>query len=228
MKNHLSLLAFSFMILGLAAGCQRGAEKSAPTPSQPAATATAPKEAPKAAEATPENVKEYAIIKTNMGTIKLELFRDKAPKTVANFVDLAEGKKMWTHPLTGRKQRTPFYDGLLFHRVMPHFMIQGGDPVGNGMGNPGYQFEDEIAPDLNFSKPGVLAMANAGPNTNGSQFFITVAPTSHLNGKHTIFGRVVEGMDVANKIANVPRGPNDRPINPVIMEKVTIERVPSS
>lgn len=228
-KKHLSLLALSLTILGLTVGCQGGAEKSATTQPQPVTKEAAPKEEKKAAEETFKNMKVHAIIETNMGTIKLELFPDKAPKTVANFVGLAEGTKKWTHPFTGPKIHKRFYDGLLFHRVIPGFMIQGGDPLGTGQGNPGYQFEDEIVPDLKFNKPGVLAMANAGPNTNGSQFFITVAPAPHLNGKHTIFGRVVEGQAVVNKIANVPRDQQtNRPLKPVIMQKVTIERVPIS
>ncbi len=219
-RQHLSRLVPSVVALSLMIGCggtEQNEQATAPT-TTPQETASAEPEATNIS-----NVK-YAIIETNMGTIKLELFPDKAPKTVENFVGLAEGTKMWIHPMTGRKQRTHFYDGLLFHRVIPGFMIQGGDPVGTGNGDPGYRFEDEIVPDLKFDKPGLLAMANAGSNTNGSQFFITVAPTEHLNGKHTIFGHVVEGMDVVNKIANTSRDSNDRPINPVVMQKVTIER----
>lgn len=224
-RTRLSLAGLSLLVLSLIVACG-GAERREPTGSPTAATPPAPEAEKKKGEETLENMRVYAVIETNLGTIKAELFPDKAPKTVANFVELAEGKKWWTHPLTGRKSKSRFYDGLLFHRVIPHFMIQGGDPLGTGHGNPGYQFEDEIAPDLKFNKPGVVAMANAGPNTNGSQFFITVAPTPHLNGKHTIFGQVVEGMDVANKISRVPRDANDKPIKPVIMRKVTIERVP--
>jgi peptidyl-prolyl cis-trans isomerase A (cyclophilin A) len=227
MKSHRNLLTLlSLVILGFAAACESGPDKSATPPPQPATREVAPQQESKPAEELPKNVKLNTTIETNMGTIKVELFPDKAPKTVENFVGLAEGTKMWTHIVTGRKMRKPFYDGLIFHRVIPNFMIQGGDPLGNGTGNPGYKFEDEIAPDLNFSKPGVLAMANSGPDTNGSQFFITVAPTPHLNGKHTIFGRVVEGMDVVVKIANVQRDATDRPLKPVFMRKVTIERAP--
>jgi len=225
-KKHLSIMAVSLAVLSLAVGCQSGAERSESTEAPTATTQPAPEAEKQAAEETHENVKLYAIIETNMGTIKAELFPDKAPKTVENFVELAEGTKMWTHPMTGRKIRKPFYDGLIFHRVIANFMIQGGDPLGTGTGNPGYQFEDEIVPDLKFDKPGVVAMANAGPNTNASQFFITVSPQMRLNGKYTIFGQVVEGMNVVNKISRVPTGPNDKPTKAVIMRKVTIERMP--
>jgi peptidyl-prolyl cis-trans isomerase A (cyclophilin A) len=214
-----------FMMITLTAGCQSSEEKPPATEQPAAAEKTTPEES---AEESYENVMLYATIETNLGTIKCELFPDKTPKTVRNFVELAEGKKMWTHPFTGRKARKPFYDGLTFHRVMPGFMIQGGDPLADGRGGPGYKFEDEIVPDLKFDKPGRLAMANAGPNTNGSQFFITVVPTPHLNGKHTIFGQVVEGQAVVNKIVNVRRDVNDKPINAVIMRKVTIERAPKA
>lgn len=167
---------------------------------------------------------KYAILETSLGTIKCELYPDQAPKTVANFVGLAEGTKEWTDPRTQEKVKKPFYDGLTFHRVIPRFMIQGGDPLGTGTGDPGYKFEDEFDPSLKFDRPGRLAMANSGPNTNGSQFFITVAPTPHLNNKHTIFGQVVEGQEVAEKIANVPRDAQDKPRQPVVIQKVTIER----
>ena len=168
----------------------------------------------------------YATFDTTEGTIVCRLFEKDAPKTVANFVDLAEGKKEWKHPSTGKKSNDRLYDGTVFHRVIPSFMIQGGDPMGNGMGGPGYKFEDETKGSAHrFDKPGKLAMANAGPNTNGSQFFITVAPTEWLTGKHTIFGEVVEGYDVVEKISNVPRGGNDRPKKDVTVQSVKIERV---
>jgi peptidyl-prolyl cis-trans isomerase A (cyclophilin A) len=167
----------------------------------------------------------YATFQTTEGTIVCRLFEKDAPKTVANFVDLAEGKRDWTHPVSRKKSTDRLYDGTIFHRVIPDFMIQGGDPAGNGMGGPGYQFEDETKGSPHkFEKKGKLAMANAGPNTNGSQFFITVAPTGWLTGKHTIFGEVVEGQDIADKIANVARGAQDRPKKDVVLEKVTIER----
>jgi peptidyl-prolyl cis-trans isomerase A (cyclophilin A) len=168
----------------------------------------------------------YAIFRTTEGTIVCRLFEKDAPKTVANFVDLAEGKREWTHPVSHKKSKDRLYDGTIFHRVIPNFMIQGGDPAGNGMGGPGYQFEDETRGSPHkFDKAGKLAMANAGPNTNGSQFFITVAPTTWLTGKHTIFGEVVEGQEVVDKITSVPRGRQDRPVTDVVLQSVAIERV---
>ncbi len=168
----------------------------------------------------------YAIFTTTEGAVVCRLFEKDAPKTVANFTELAEGKREWTHPTTRKKSKDPLYHGTIFHRVIPNFMIQGGDPAGNGMGGPGYQFEDETKGSPHkFDKPGKLAMANAGPNTNGSQFFITVAPTAWLTGNHTIFGEVVEGQDVVEKIVNVPRNRQDRPSKDVVLESVVIERV---
>ncbi len=167
----------------------------------------------------------YAVFNTSQGQIVARLFEADAPKTVANFIDLAEGKREWVHPTHGKKSTEKLYDGTIFHRVIPNFMIQGGDPAGNGMGGPGYKFEDETKGSPHkFDKPGKLAMANAGPNTNGSQFFITVAPTQWLTGNHTIFGEVVEGMDVVEKIVKVPRSSQDRPKSPVVLESVLIER----
>jgi len=168
----------------------------------------------------------YAILNTSEGTVVCRLFEKDAPKTVANFVDLAEGNRDWTHPVSGKKSKDRLYDGTIFHRVIPNFMIQGGDPAGTGFGGPGYQFEDETkGSPHNFDKPGKLAMANAGPNTNGSQFFITVAQTQWLTGKHTIFGELVEGQDVLQKIASAPRNSQDKPNNDVVLQKVIIERV---
>lgn len=167
----------------------------------------------------------YAVFNTNQGRIVARLFEKDAPKTVANFVELAEGKREWTHPVTRKKSSDRLYDGTIFHRVIPEFMIQGGDPAGNGMGGPGYKFEDETKGSPHkFSTPGKLAMANAGPNTNGSQFFITVAPTEWLTGRHTIFGEVIEGQDIVEKISRVQRDGQDKPKTPVVLESVAIER----
>jgi peptidyl-prolyl cis-trans isomerase A (cyclophilin A) len=168
----------------------------------------------------------YAIFDTSEGQIVVRLFESEAPKTVKNFVDLAEGKREWTHPSTKQKSSNPLYNGSVFHRVIPQFMIQGGDPMGTGFGGPGYQFEDETKGSPHkFDKTGKLAMANSGPNTNGSQFFITVAPTPWLTGNHTIFGEVVEGQDIADKISNLPRNRQDKPNKDVVVNTVKIERV---
>jgi peptidyl-prolyl cis-trans isomerase A (cyclophilin A) len=163
-----------------------------------------------------------AVFKTSEGTIKAKLFDQDAPETVKNFIGLAEGTKEWN---SRSKKGDKLYDGTIFHRVIPEFMIQAGDPEGNGMGGPGYKFADETkGSPHNFKQPGKLAMANAGPNTNGSQFFITVTDTSWLTGKHTIFGEVTEGYDVVEKISKVARDGMDRPKKPVVLESVTIER----
>ncbi len=168
----------------------------------------------------------YATIATSQGTIVCRLFEQEAPITVKNFTDLAEGKRDWKDNVSGKKGPGPLYNGTIFHRVIPDFMIQGGDPSGTGMGGPGYKFGDETkGSPYKFDKPGKLAMANAGPGTNGSQFFITVAATPWLTGNHTIFGEVVEGYDVVEKISKVPRGRNDKPNSDVKIESVTIERV---
>jgi peptidyl-prolyl cis-trans isomerase A (cyclophilin A) len=167
----------------------------------------------------------YAVIYTSMGNIVCRLFEKEAPKTVANFRGLASGTKPWKDPATGQMKRQALYSGTTFHRVIPQFMVQGGDPEGNGEGDPGYEFADEIDPNLNFDRPGVLAMANHGPNTNGCQFFITVAPAPHLNGHYTIFGEVVSGQEVANAISEVPRNEDDKPLTPVKILKIAIRRV---
>jgi peptidyl-prolyl cis-trans isomerase A (cyclophilin A) len=166
----------------------------------------------------------YAVFETSQGKITCRLFPERAPKTVENFVGLATGTKEFVEPQTRQKARRPFYDDLTFHRVIPDFMIQGGCPLGTGTGGPGYQFADEFAPELRFDRPGKLAMANSGPNTNGSQFFITAAATEWLNNHHTIFGEVVEGQDVVDKICSAPRDRQDRPRTPVTM-KVTIQDI---
>jgi peptidyl-prolyl cis-trans isomerase A (cyclophilin A) len=168
----------------------------------------------------------YAKFDTSEGTIVCRLFEQDAPTTVKNFIDLAEGKREWTHPRTREKNTARLYDGTIFHRVIPNFMIQGGDPEGTGMGGPGYKFQDETKGSSHqFDKAGKLAMANAGPNTNGSQFFITVAATPWLTGNHTIFGEVVQGQDVADKITAVSRNKQDRPLTDVVLNSVTIERL---
>lgn len=163
----------------------------------------------------------YAIFETSLGTIKVRLLPREAPETVANFVGLAQGTKEWTDPRTGARVTRPLYDGTPFHRVMPEFMIQGGDPIGRGTGGPGFQFADEPGP-RKFDRPGILAMANRGPNTNGSQFFITEVATPWLNGKHTIFGEVIDGLEVVRAIARVRRGPMDRPEHDVTLQRVII------
>lgn len=167
-----------------------------------------------------------ATLKTNKGDIAIELFPNHAPKTVDNFVGLAEGTKEWKDPRSGKPSNTRFYDGLGFHRVISQFMLQGGCPLGTGTGGPGYQFGDEFHPDLSFDRPYLLAMANAGPGTNGSQFFITTIPTDWLNRKHTIFGEVLdeESRKVVDAIDKVPTGRGDQPIEPVVIESVQIER----
>lgn len=166
----------------------------------------------------------YATLVTSKGDIRARLFEDTAPKTVENFIGLATGQQAWVHPRTREQHNAPLYAGTIFHRVIPDFMIQGGDPLGTGTGGPGYKFEDEVGGGPTFDGPGYLAMANAGPNTNGSQFFVTVAPTPWLNGKHTIFGKVVEGQDVANAISKVPSS-RDKPSIDVVLTEVRIEEV---
>jgi peptidyl-prolyl cis-trans isomerase A (cyclophilin A) len=165
-----------------------------------------------------------ATLRTTEGSVTVRLFPDHAPKTVRNFAELAEGGREWTDPRTKSVTKDKLYDGTIFHRVIAGFMIQGGDPLGTGTGGPGYRFADEIHPDLTFDRPYLLAMANAGPGTNGSQFFITVAPTPWLTGKHTIFGEVTQGADVVDKISRVQTKPGDRPVNDVVVQSVTIQR----
>jgi peptidyl-prolyl cis-trans isomerase A (cyclophilin A) len=186
----------------------------------------------------PAEAGEYAIFYTSQGTIVCRLFPKEAPQAVANFVGLARGTKTWTNPADGKRMHTPLYSGTVFHRVIPDFMIQGGDPQGTGEGSPGYKFDDEISPNRHFDKPGILAMANSGPNTNGSQFFITVAPAEHLDGHYSIFGEVVSGQDVADAISKAPRKPaeggeepatkdglTDKPVTPVKLIRVVIRNV---
>jgi len=164
---------------------------------------------------------------TSMGKFTAELYADKTPKTVANFVGLADGSKDWTHPGTkDKKKGVPYYDGIIFHRVIEGFMIQGGDPLGKGFGGPGYNFEDEFHPSLRHDALGILSMANAGPNTNGSQFFITLGPTPHLDRRHSVFGKVIDGLDVVKAIGQAKTDGQDKPLTPIVMNKVTIEQQP--
>ena len=161
----------------------------------------------------------YADFVTNVGTFTVHLFDQEAPHTVENFVGLAEGTQEWTDPRTNNKVKQPYYDGIVFHRVIDGFMIQGGDPLGQGIGGPGYTFADEFHPKRRHDKPGILSMANRGPNTNGGQFFITLAPTPHLDDRHSVFGEVVEGMDVVRIIGRTPTGPRDRPLKDITIER---------
>ena len=167
----------------------------------------------------------YAQFDTSEGTFTIRLFEKEAPKTVENFVGLAEGTREWKDPQTGEAKTAPFYDGVTFHRVIGGFMIQGGDRLGTGTGGPGYKFADEFHPSLRHTKAGMLSMANAGPNTNGSQFFITLGPTPHLDNRHSVFGEVVEGMDIVSRIGSVQTGRQDRPVKPVVINRVAIQRV---
>ena len=166
----------------------------------------------------------YARFVTTEGNFTIRLFDEEAPRTVENFVGLAEGTKQWSDPRTNQKVQRPYYDGTIFHRVIDGFMIQGGDPLGQGIGGPGYNFADEFDPKLRHNKAGILSMANRGPNTNGGQFFITLAPTPHLDDRHSVFGEVVEGSDVVSKIGRTPTGDRDRPLKDIVIQKVTIER----
>ena len=167
----------------------------------------------------------YAKFDTSEGTFTARLFDDLVPKTVENFVGLAEGTKTWTDPRNNKKVTDqPYYDGVIFHRVIDGFMIQSGDPLGQGIGGPGYQFADEFTPQLRHSKAGILSMANAGPNTNGGQFFITLGPTPHLDNRHSVFGEITEGLDVVQKIGSTKVGPRDRPVKDIVINKLTIER----
>jgi peptidyl-prolyl cis-trans isomerase A (cyclophilin A) len=205
-RAALILLCFS-----LAAGAQNKPKSTAP-----AGTKTLQSTAPAKTATT-------AIFHTTAGDLTCQLFPSNAPKTVKNFIGLATGTKEWTDPQTGQKTTRPLYDGTIFHRVIPGFMIQGGDPLGQGTGGPGYSFEDEFDSSLTFDRPGRLAMANSGPNTNGSQFFITEVPTSHLNGRHTIFGQCDDAsVELVKKIARMPTGRGDRPVDPVKIKHIQI------
>ena len=166
----------------------------------------------------------YAQFVTSEGAFTVRLFDQEAPKTVENFVGLAEGTKEWTDPRTNKKVSTPYYDGVIFHRVIKGFMVQSGDPLGQGIGGPGYKFKDEFHPTLRHNKAGILSMANSGPNTNGGQFFITLGPTPHLDDRHSVFGEVVEGMEVVAKIGSTPTKSQDRPVKDIAIQTITIER----
>ena len=166
----------------------------------------------------------YARFVTTEGDFTVRLFDQEAPRTVENFVGLAEGTKEWSDPRTNQKVRKPYYDGTIFHRVIDGFMIQGGDPLGQGIGGPGYNFADEFHPKLRHNKAGIVSMANRGPNTNGGQFFITLGPTPHLDARHAVFGEVVDGMDVVSTIGRTKTGDRDRPVKDVVIQNVTIER----
>ncbi len=166
----------------------------------------------------------YGRFVTTEGTFTVRFFDQETPRTVENFVGLAEGTKEWTDPRSNQKVKRPYYNGTIFHRVIAGFMIQGGDPLGQGIGGPGYNFADEFHPKLRHSKAGILSMANRGPNTNGSQFFITLGPTPHLDDRHSVFGEVVEGMDVVSRIGSTATGDRDRPVKDIVIESVTIER----
>jgi cyclophilin family peptidyl-prolyl cis-trans isomerase len=188
------------------------------------AAQTQPSAAPAQAPAREPGL--YATIQTSMGPMVVQLFEKEAPVTVKNFIDLQRGRKAWQDPKTGQKVTRPLYSGTTFHRVIPGFMIQGGDPAGNGMGDVGFTIKDEFVPTLKFDKAGRLAMANTGsPHTGACQFFITVVPTPHLNMQHTIFGQVTEGQDVADKIVAVPKNADDKPLKPVYIKTITFERV---
>jgi len=207
-RAALILLCFS-----LAAGAQSKPKSTAPGGSS---TKAAP-------QAAPAKKPPTAIFHTTAGDLTCELFPSNAPKTVKNFIGLATGTKEWTDPKTGEKTKRPLFDGTIFHRVIPNFMIQGGDPLGQGTGGPGYSFEDEFDSSLTFDRPGRLAMANSGPNTNGSQFFITEVPTPHLNGRHTIFGQCDDAsVELVKKIARVPTGRADRPVDPIKITHIQI------
>ncbi len=180
----------------------------------------------KESEWTTEKPGLYAVFETSMGRFVCTLFEKEVPMTVKNFVGLAMGKKKWTDPKTGKKVKRPLYDGTIFHRVIPNFMIQGGDPLGTGSGGPGYKFKDEFHPKLKHDRPGKLSMANSGLNTNGSQFFVTLVPTPHLDNRHSIFGEVIEGQHVVTAIGNTPRHlRTNRPFKDVVLERVKIKRV---
>src|SRR5277367_1176530 len=229
MKNFLALAATASLLPSVLLSQTTATTKSNTASSTMKAT-THPVQSALPPVALPSEPGTYAIFYTSLGNIVCRLFPVDAPKTVANFIGLATGTKAWTDATTHQLKHTPLYSGTVFHRVIPDFMIQGGDPTATGMGSPGYQFPDEFGPKHEFNKPGILAMANSGPNTNGSQFFITVTGSlpTHLNGKHTIFGEVVSGQDVVDNISKVPRNESDKPNTPVKLIRVAIKKVPAA
>ncbi|MBN1444506.1 MAG: peptidylprolyl isomerase [Candidatus Omnitrophica bacterium] len=218
MKRNILFEAVLFCtVCSFLGGCRRGGDEPA---EMPVVAGPAEQTVPAVDEKEPGKI--TAVFRTSMGDITCVLYPEKAPATVKNFVSLARGTKEWFDPKTEKEVSRPLYNDTVFHRVIPDFMIQGGDPLGNGMGGPGYEFKDEISKDLKFDAPGILAMANAGPDTNGSQFFITVAPTPWLNGLHTIFGRVISGQDVVEAISKAERDRQDMPLKAVLLKRVEI------
>ena len=226
MNGFVRLASLAFLSSSLLFAQQSTPQQTTPRATPPASSQDLPDSPGSQAQVhpTPQPTGPTAVLDTSMGRITCKLFSKEAPETVANFTGLAQGTKDWTDPTTHKKMHNkPLYDGTQFHRVIPEFMIQGGDPTATGMGDPGYMFQDEFDPNLNFDVPGRLAMANSGPNTNGSQFFITEVPTEHLNQKHTIFGQCDDSsILVVKTIARVERDGNDKPVDPVILKKVTI------
>lgn len=220
-KTRIAIVGLTMLAFAITTGCKRQTPAK-PDSTKPAAAAqTAPVKEKKMPDAKPN---PYATFKTSMGDIVCELYADKAPKTVENFIGLATGKKEWTDPMTKEKRNgVPLYNGTIFHRVIPNFMIQGGDPLGKGFGGPGYRFEDEFHPEARHDRPGILSMANSGPNTNGSQFFITEIPTPNLNDRHSVFGACdKEGVELVKKIARVERAPGDKPTTDVVLKEIVI------
>ena len=236
MRKSLSLLIALALVGGASAQTSSTPKKSSATQTTAKKAGTTSKAGTTAKKTTtkpaavPAVTEPTAFFDTTMGKLTCTLFPDKAPKTVANFVGLATGTKEWRDPITGKQMvNKPLYSGVVFHRVIPEFMVQTGDPTGTGMGNPGYRFEDEFSPELTFDKPGILAMANSGPGTNGSQFFITEVPTPWLNGKHTIFGQCdAASVELVKQIARVPKaaGSNSTPASPVKINSITIAGMP--
>jgi peptidyl-prolyl cis-trans isomerase A (cyclophilin A) len=224
MNAFARLTSLVFLSSSLLFAQQSTPQQTTPPATPPASSQELPDSPGTQAHVAPQPTGPTAVLDTSMGRITCKLYSKEAPETVANFVALAEGKKDWTDPVTHKKMHgKPLYNGTQFHRVIPDFMIQGGDPTATGMGDPGYMFQDEFDPNLNFDVPGRLAMANSGPNTNGSQFFITEVPTEHLNQKHSIFGQCDDSsILVVKSIARVERDGNDKPVDPVILKKVTI------